>query len=69
MLFLTVTLTNANGAFEFLFNVCQFHDQQETLPGYFEPLTPDIRVNYKFGRDTYLPSDHVRELQVNDDDS
>ena len=65
-----VGVITANGAFEFLFNVCQFHDQQDeginaTFPGRFEPLKPDIRINYRFGPDTYLPSNHVRELPVN----
>ena len=69
-----VGIITANGAFEFLFNVCQFDDQQDggvnaTFPGCFELLKPDIRVNHKFGLDTCLPSDHVRELQVDDHDS
>ena len=69
-----VGVITANGAFEFLFNVCQSDDQHDegvnaTFPGCFEPLKPDIRVNHKFDLDTYLPSDHVRELQANDHDS
>ena len=69
-----VGVITANGAFEFLFNACQSHDQQDggvnkTFPGCSELLESDIRVNHKFGLDTCLPSDHVRELQVSDNDS
>ena len=68
-----VGVATANGAFEFLFNVCQYHDQQDeginptVFPGCSEPLKPDIRVNHKFDLDTYLPSNRVRE--VDDPDS
>lgn len=68
-----VGVITANGAFEFLFNVCKCHDQKDdgvnaTFPGRFEPLEPHIRINYKFGLDTCLMSDHVKELLVNDHD-
>jgi hypothetical protein len=62
-----VGVITANGAFEFLFNVCNDGVNPTIFPGGFEPLVPDIRINHKFGPDTYLPSDYVDE--VNDDDS
>jgi hypothetical protein len=69
-----VGVITANGAFDFLFNVCQSHDQQDegvngTFPGCSELLKSNILASRKFGLDTCLPSDHVRELQVNDHDS
>ncbi|KAF8731068.1 hypothetical protein AX14_005236, partial [Amanita brunnescens Koide BX004] len=62
-----VGVITANGAFEYLFNVCRYHDQDEGVtptmfPGHLEPLKPDIRVNHKFATDTYLPSDRVSEV-------
>ena len=63
-----VGVITANGAFEYLFNVCQYHDQEDEgvtptmFPGHLEPLKPDIRVNHKFATDTYLPSDRVSEV-------
>ena len=61
-----VGVITANGAFEFLFNVCDDEVDPTIFPGGFEPLKPDIRINPKFGPDTYLPSEYVEE--VNDHD-
>ena len=60
-----VGVITANGAFEFLFNVCDQQDEginAAAFPGCFEPLKAKIRVNQKFGPDTCLPSDCVRQV-------
>ena len=62
-----VGVITANGAFEFLFNVCHDEGIDATIfPDGFEPLMSDIRTNPKFSPDTYLPSDHVDEVDDHD---
>ena len=61
-----VGVITANGAFEFLFNVCDDGVDPTIFSGGFEPLKPYIRTNHKFGPDTYLPSGCVDEVNYHD---
>ena len=64
-----VGVITANGAFDFLFNTCQYPDQSNAginpaiLPHGFELLRPVIRTTSDmFSPGMCLPSDHVREI-------
>ena len=63
-----VGAVTANGAFDFMFNICRHDDQLDVmasdpaeLPDGFELLTPVVRVDEPFGPCTTLPGNHVNE--------
>lgn len=64
-----VGLVTANGAFDFLFNTCQYDDPSDAgvnpsiLPDGFEFLKPITRVNGRFDPGICLTSHHVSEIR------
>lgn len=62
------------GAFDFMFNACQGHDQPDAavnpakLPDRFELLSLEsgIQVEQMFGPETLLPGNHVSEIRRRD---
>ena len=59
---------NADGAFTFLFNICQPEAGNPTkLPDDFELLEPHIISYRKFAPRTSLTSDHVKHVREDGD--
>ena len=60
-----VGAVTANGAFDFMFNICRHDDQLPAnpveLPVGFKHLTPVVRVDERFGPRKTLPGNCVNE--------